>query len=406
MHSRRAFVAAMVSAPAVLGASATRTFAEVERMIARGDVRGKLSRGDLPTPSLVVEADALEDNIAKMSSYVKRQGRAFRPHAKTHKCPEIALSLIRAGATGACAAKISEAEALAAGGVTGLLLTSAMIGPHRIERAVRLARTRPETIFSVDNPQNAEDLNAAARAARLRLNVAVDLLVGRRTGIQPGQPALALAQHIATLPGLKLAGLQAYAGHASHTNGFEKRKSVSEEVMGQAVETRRLMEKSGIECRLLTGGSTGTYNIDSHIDGVTEIQPGSFVFMDTDYNRIGGQDGPVYSDFRNSLFVIATVISKPSDSVAIVDAGFKAMATDRSFAPQLRNLADVPYGWAGDEHGSLNLSKAAASVKLGDRVEIVVPHCDPTVNLYDHMFVLRGDQVEAVWKIAARGKTQ
>jgi D-serine deaminase-like pyridoxal phosphate-dependent protein len=379
----------------------------VERMIARGDVKGRLLRNELPTPALILELDAFNENVEKMAGFLKQRQRAFRPHAKTHKCPEVAKALMRAGAIGACSAKISEAEALSAGGVSGLLITSAMVGAQRIERAVALARRRPETIFSVDNVQNAEDLNAAAGAAKVRLNVAIDLLVGRRTGIQPGQPALALAQRIAGLPNLKLAGLQAYSGHASHTNGFENRKRVSQEEMGKAVETRRLLEQSGIACPLVTGGSTGTYNIDSEIDGVTEIQPGSFVFMDTDYNRIGGADGSqVYRDFKNALFVAATVISKPADDIAIVDAGYKAMATDRSFPPELRDRQDLPYAWAGDEHGRLNLAKAATPVKLGERVEITVPHCDPTINLYDHIFVVRGEQVEAVWPITARGKSQ
>lgn len=409
MQSRRAFLAGAAGAPAFLRAAAERKgrpYAEVERLLAKGDVRGKLTRQDLPTPALVLEWDAFQQNVTKMASFVKQSGRAFRPHAKTHKCPEIALELMKAGAVGACSAKISEAEALAAGGVSGLLVTSAMIGPQRIERAVRLARKRPETIFCVDNAQNAEDMNAAAREARIRFNVAVDLLVGRRTGIATGQPAAALAQRIDSLPALKFAGLQAYAGHASHTQGFENRKRVSEEAMGQAVETRRLVEKSGIACSLVTGGSTGTYNIDSQIEGITELQPGSFIFMDTDYNRIGGKDGAVYQDFRNSLFVIATVISKPADDTVVLDSGYKALATDRPFMPELRNIKGAPFSWGGDEHGRLDISKASAPIHLGDRVEIVAPHCDPTVNLYDHIYVLRGDDVDAVWRIAARGKTQ
>lgn len=404
MMTRRSALAITFCAPAVLR-GAKYKWAEIERMIARGDVKGKLMRDDLPTPALILERDAFDANVAKMTAFAKQHGRALRPHAKTHKCPEIALQLMRSGAVGACAAKISEAEALSAG-VSGLLLTSSMVGASRIERAIRLAKARPETIFSVDNAQNAEDLDAAAKAAALKLNVAIDLLVGGRTGISPGQPSLGLAQRIASLPNLKLAGLQAYAGHASHTNGFENRKRVSQEAMGQAVETRRLIEKNGIECKLVSGGSTGTYNIDSEIEGVTELQPGSFMFMDTDYARIGGSDGPTYQDFRHSLFVISTVISMPSDGIAIVDGGYKAFATDRPFTPQLRNTADIPYSWRGDEHGSLNLSKAASPVKLGDRLDFIVPHCDPTVNLYDHMFVVRGQQVEAVWKIAARGKSQ
>jgi 3-hydroxy-D-aspartate aldolase len=409
MTSRRALIIASLGVPALLrsGAAArTYSWAEIERIIATGDVKGKLTRADLPTPALILELDAFESNVAKMAAFVKAQGRALRPHAKTHKCPQIARLLMEKGAVGACAAKISEAEALAEGGVSGLLITSAMVGRHRMERALRLASRRPETIFCVDDAQNATDMDAAARQAKLRLNVAIDLLVSRRTGITPGEPALVLAQHISKLRNLRLAGLQAYAGHASHTNGFENRRRVSHEAMQQAVSTRRLLEQSGIDCPLVTGGSTGTYNIDTYMDGVDELQPGSYMFMDTDYNRIGGQSGSHYDDFANALFVITTVISKPSTQSAIVDGGFKAFASDRSFTPLMRGITGVPYSWAGDEHGSLNLSQASREVKLGDRLEFIVPHCDPTVNLYDRIFALRGDQVEAVWRVAARGMSQ
>ena len=410
MHTRRTFLAGALAAPAVLRASTSRrgyTYPEIERMIARGDVKGKLTRDDLPTPSLLLDLDAFEDNARRMAKYAREHQRALRPHAKTHKCPEIAKHLIREGAVGACAAKISEAEALAAGGVTGLLLTSSMIGRQRIERAIRLARQRSDTIFSVDNAQNARDLNDAAGAARLKLNLAIDLLVSNRTGIQPGQPALGLAQQIASLPNIKLAGIQAYAGHASHTIGFENRKRVSREAMSQAVETRRLFEKSGIACPWLSGGSTGTYNIDTGLDGVTEIQPGSYIFMDVDYGRIGGSDGNAsYRDFRNSLTVLTTVISKPADDTAIIDAGFKAFSTDKPFGPQAKSIQGLEYSWAGDEHGRLSLAKASVAVNLGDRMEFIIPHCDPTVNLYDRIYGLRGDTVEVVWRIAARGMSQ
>jgi len=409
MQTRRVFLGGAIGAPVILRAAAERRgygWNEVEKMLARGDVQGRLTKDDLPTPALLLDLDAFEENVTRMASFLKARQRAFRPHAKTHKCPEIAKALIQAGAAGACTAKISEAEVLARHGVDGLLLTSAMVGRHRIERAIQLARSRPGTIFSVDDAQNVRDLSDAAGAARLKLNVAVDLRVGGRTGIQPGEPALGLAQTISSLPNVTLAGIQAYAGHAAHTVGFENRKKVSEEVMGQAVETRRLFEGKGIACPLLTGGSTGTYNIDSAIDGVTEIQPGSFMFMDLDYSRIGGEDGPVYRDFKNSLFVLTTVISKPSDDMAIVDGGLKAFSTDKPIMPQAVNVAGIQYAWGGDEHGRLSLAGASAPVNLGDRIEFIIPHCDPSVNLYDRLFCLRGNRVEAVWPIAARGMSQ
>ncbi|MEO7649472.1 MAG: DSD1 family PLP-dependent enzyme [Bryobacteraceae bacterium] len=406
---RRTLLAAAVSAPGLLrGATEKRgyTWAEVEKILARGDVKGKLTRDDLPTPALILDLDAFEANVAKMTTYAKDHGRAIRPHGKTHKCPEIAKALIRAGAVGACAAKISEAEVFAANGIGGLLITTAVIGKYKIERAVRLASQRPDTIFCVDNAQNARDLNAAAAAAKLKMNVAIDLFVSTRTGIQPGEPALGLAQQIASLAHLKLAGIQAYSGASAHVIGFAERKKHSEEIMGRAVETRRLFEKSGIACPLLTGGSTGTYNIDTEIDGITEIQPGSFVFMDVDYNRIGGKDGPVYQDFQNSLSVLTTVVSKPADDFAVVDGGLKAFSTDKPFMPEAKSIQGIVYTWGGDEHGRLNIAKASSAVNLGDRLEFIIPHCDPSVNLYDRMYCVRGANVEAVWKVAARGMSQ
>ena len=386
MNTRRTFLAGALGAPAAL--------------------KGRLTKDELATPALLLDLDAFHSNIGKMAGYLKERKRAFRPHGKTHKCPEVAKALIRAGAVGVCAAKISEAEAFAREGVSGLLVTTAVIGRQKIARAVRLASKRPETIFCVDDAQNVRDLNEAAAAARLRLNLAVDLWVGNRTGIQPGAPAVGLAQLIVSLKNVRLAGLQAYAGHASHTVGFTNRQKVSRAAMAGAVETRRLLEGQGIECPLVTGGSTGTYNIDSEIEGVTELQPGSFIFMDVDYNRIGGADGAVYRDFRNSLTVLTTVVSKPAANVAIVDGGLKAFSTDKPFVPEARGREGITYNWAGDEHGRLNLAGAAAALKVGDRLEFVIPHCDPTVNLYDRIYCLRGERVEAVWSIAARGMSQ
>jgi D-serine deaminase-like pyridoxal phosphate-dependent protein len=406
---RRSFLAAAVSAPAILQSAAEKrgySYSEIERLIARGDVKGKLAREDIPTPALLLDLDAFEANVQRMTAHAKTHHRALRPHGKTHKCPEVAKALIRAGAVGACAAKISEAEVFAEHGIRGLLVTTAAIGKHKIERAVRLARRAPDTIFSVDNAQNVRDLNDAAAVAKIKLNVATDLWIAGRTGIQPGEPALALAQLIASLPNVKLAGIQAYSGGSSHVVGFEARRKHSIEVMGRAVETRRLYESKGIACPLLTGGSTGTYNIDAEIDGITELQPGSFVFMDLDYNRIGGKDGAVYRDFANALTVLTTVVSKPNDELAVADGGFKAFSTDRPFMPECKTVQGIVYTWGGDEHGRLNIAKASRPVHLGDRLEFIIPHCDPSVNLYDRMFCLRRDNVEAIWPIAARGMSQ
>ncbi|MFN0169986.1 MAG: DSD1 family PLP-dependent enzyme [Bryobacteraceae bacterium] len=396
-----------VSAPAVLTAARRGyTYSEVERMLAHGDAGGKLTKDDLPSPALLLDMDGFEANVAKMAQHCRDHNRALRPHGKTHKCPDIAKALMKAGAVGACAAKLSEAEVFAANGVSGLLITTAVIGRHKIERAIALALKRPETMFSVDNVQNVNDLNDAAAAARVKLNLAIDLFVAGRTGIIPGEPALGLARHIDTLKNVKLAGLQSYAGGASHVIGFEARKAKSIDAMTPAVDTRRMIEKAGIACPLLTGGSTGTYNIDSAIDGITELQPGSFVFMDVDYNRIGGQSGAVYLDFLNSLTVLTTVVSRPNDMLAIVDGGLKAFSTDKPFMPSPKGIEGIEYRWGGDEHGRLDVSNSSRNLKVGDRLEFIIPHCDPSVNLYDRIYRVRGEKVEGVWQIAARGKSQ
>jgi 3-hydroxy-D-aspartate aldolase len=361
-------------------------------------------RGDIPTPALLLDLDAFESNITTMAAHLRARGKAFRPHGKTHKCPEVARALIQAGAIGCCAARLAEAEVFADHGIPGLLITTAVIGRDKIARAVALAKRAPDTMFCVDDASNAAELDAAAHAAGVKVRVAIDLYFGR-TGVLPGEPALALARIISRLPNLTLTGLQSYDGDAAHTTPFAARGIRTNGSMAKAIETRAMIEGDGIACPLITGGSTGTYRFDSENPGMTELQPGSFVFMDIDYGRIGGPDGPVYHDFKNALTVVSTVVSTPP-GFAIVDGGYKAFSTDRPFTPRPVNLPGVNYGWAGDEHGRLDLAGAQREVKLGERLEFFPPHCDPTVNLYDQIYALRGDRVEDVWPIAARGKSQ
>lgn len=361
-------------------------------------------RGDIATPALLLDLDAFEDNIQTMASHLKARHKNFRPHGKTHKCPEIARALIGAGAVGSCAARLSEAEVFAEHGIRGLLITTAVIGRDKIKRAVALVRRAPETMLVVDDAQNARDLSEAA-AGGPPIKLLIDLYFGR-TGIEPGEPAVRLAQLIAALPNVTLEGLQSYDGQAAHTTPFAARGARTNGNMAKAVETKRLIEAAGIRCPIVTGGSTGTYRFDADNPGMTELQPGSFIFMDLDYGRIGGPDGSdEYRDFTNALTVITTVVSTPP-GFAIVDGGYKAFSTDRPFTPRPIDLPGVDYGWAGDEHGRLELSRATRPIRVGDRLEFIPPHCDPTVNLYDRIYALRGDRVEAVWPIAARGKSQ
>ena len=361
-------------------------------------------REEIPTPALLLDLDCFDANVSKMAGHLRDRGKAFRPHAKTHKCPEIARRMIDAGAVGTCTARLSEAEVFAAHGIPGLLVTTAIVSGPKIARAIELARQAPDTIFVVETEQNVRDLSQAARDAGLEVNLALDLYFGR-TGVSPGPPAVDLARAIARQPHARFAGIQSYDGAAAHTTPFEARRARSSGSMKQAVGTRRMIEREGLACPLVTGGSTGTFLIDSEIDGVTEIQPGSFVFMDAEYAGIGGPDGADYREFGQALTVVATVISR-RPGVAIVDAGYKAFATDRPFTPAPIGLPGVTYAWAGDEHGRLDLTHSDCDPRVGDRIEFVPPHCDPTVNLYDVIHALRGDTIEAVWPIAARGKSQ
>lgn len=372
---------------------------EVLRRLENGD----LNKHDLATPALLLDLNAFEHNVAKMATFMKAAKRSFRPHAKTHKCPQIAHAQIASGATGICVATLHEAEVMAAHGISGLLITSELVGKPKLGRLMRLAAAHRDLLVVLDSAAGARQLSSAAAAARIDMRVALDLNVAGRTGVAPGPPAVELAREISRLPRLRLCGIQAYAGHAAHTLGFEKRREVSVAAMVPAVETRHLLEKAGFVVPLLTGGSTGTYNIDSTLEGVTELQPGSYVFMDVDYRRIGGKDGEVYTDFTPALTVVATVISRPSPDVAIVDAGLKAFSTDRTFGPECISLQGATYSWGGDEHGRLDCRAAEREVHLGDRLEFIIPHCDPSVNLYDQLFAVRGENVEAIWPIAARG---
>jgi len=361
-------------------------------------------RGDVPTPALLLDLDAFEDNVNTMAAFVRSHGKAFRPHGKTHKCPEVAKALIRAGAVGCCAARLSEAEVFAESGIPGLLVTTAVVGKDKIARAVALANRAPDTIFVVDDRQNVRDINDAAGSRATPINLAVDLFFGR-TGIAPGQPAVELAQLIDSLPNVTFVGLQSYDGSAAHTTPFDARSARTKTTMGKAVETRQMIERAGLSCPLVTGGSTGTYRVDAENPGMTELQPGSFVFMDMEYGTIGGPGGTEYRDFKNALTVVTTVVSR-SSGIAIVDGGYKAFSTDRPFTPRAVGIDGVIYNWAGDEHGRLDTSNASRDLRVGDRVEFIPPHVDPTVNLYDSIYALRGDRVEAVWPIAARGKSQ
>ena len=365
-----------------------------------------MHRDEIPTPALLIDVDRFERNLARMRAHAQASGKHYRPHAKTHRCPEIARRQIEAGALGVACAKLGEAEVMAAAGIRGLLITTEIVPDRSIFRLVRLLEVAPDTMVVVDNAANVEALARSMASRGLVLDVLVDIDVGgRRTGAQPGEAALALGRAVTKQKSLRLRGLQGYAGHCAHVMGWAARREASHKAMAPLMETRTLFERAGLPVEIVAGGSTGTYDIDVELTGLTELQSGSYCVMDLDYRRIGGRGGEMLTDFEMALTVLATVVSVPTADRAMADAGLKAFSTDKPFPPVAVERPGITYEFAGDEHGRLTITDASRAPKLGERIEFFPPHCDPTFNLYDRVYAVRGENVESVWDIAARGRS-
>jgi 3-hydroxy-D-aspartate aldolase len=361
---------------------------------------------EVPTPALLVDAAALERNLERMAAHARAKEVALRPHTKTHKSPLLAKRQIEHGAIGVCAAKVSEAEVMIDAGIDAVLITSPVVTRDKIARVVELARRSRGLQMVIDHPAAASSLSEAAQAAGVVVGVLIDLDPGiRRTGVEPGAPALELLRAVARLPGLRFDGLQAYAGHVMHVTGWEERRKRSLQALERCLETKSLMEREGFEVGVFTGGGTGTFDIDCDVAAFTDLQVGSYLFMDCGYRRVGDRDSEVFDAFEPSLFVASTAISQPAAGLITVDAGYKALATD-SGVPDLRDITGVVYNWGGDEHGILMLQAPSRPIVLGDQVVLIAPHCDPTVNLYDVYHPYRDGRVEELWPVAARGKSQ
>jgi len=352
------------------------------------------------TPALVVDLDALEGNLLRMAKALEGSAVRLRPHAKSHKCAQIARAQIAAGAVGVCAQKVSEAEALVAGGVADVLVTNEIVGKQKVARLARLAREAKVGVLA-DDAGNVAELDAAARAGRVRLDVLVEIDVGaHRCGIEPGEPALALARDIAGCRNLRFAGLHAYHGAAQHVRSASERRAAIAAAAESARTTQALIEGAGIACETITGAGTGTFPLESASRVFNEIQPGSYVFMDADYNRNAWEEG--WPRFEQSLFVLTAVMSTPAPDRAVVDAGLKASSVD-SGMPLVHQRPGVEYAKASDEHGVLKIAAGAKAPKLGEKILLVPGHCDPTVNLYDWLVCVRKGKVEALWPVTARG---
>jgi len=345
-----------------------------------------LTKQQLPTPALLLDLDKFETNLGRMTARIKDSGKSLRPHAKAHKCVEIAKRQIAAGAIGVCVATIAEAELMAGAGIPGLLLTSPVADPLKMARIVKTG-----AMVVVDHSQQVAWYDQAAAAAAKKLDVLVDLDVGdHRTGARSPEDAAEIAEAVDQATHLELRGLQAYSVLGSHAGGLGERKRVSRESFQIASRALGIMLRRGLSTEIVTGGSTGTWEIDTSVPDLTELQAGSFVLMDLAYRREG-------LDFQNALTVMATVVSANHPGFVTVDAGYKAFSTDRGYGPEAVNLPGSTYRWGGDEFGYVDMPDGLP--KLGDRLEFIPPHCDPTTNLYDRIYACRGEQVEAVWPV-------
>jgi 3-hydroxy-D-aspartate aldolase len=371
-------------------------------MVNRPPAEIGMSLNAVDTPALLIDLDVFERNLHRLSQTVAQLPVKLRPHAKTHKCPIIALRQISAGAVGVCCQKVSEAEALVYGGVTNVLVSNEIVGEPKIARLVALAKQACVAVCA-DDADNVKQLNDAASAFGVQLPVLVEVNVGAdRCGVEPGEPVLVLARQIAGSPGLRFAGLQAYHGSAQHIREHAKRK----EAIGIAVEkvgaTVQLLKRHGLTCDLVSGAGTGTYAFEAASGVYNELQAGSYIFMDADYSRNLRPDGKPGGDFEHSLFVLATIMSHPAKERAVLDAGLKALSVD-SGMPIVADMPDVEYVRAADEHGKLILHNPQHTLEIGQKIRLIPGHCDPTVNLYDWFVGYRQNRVEAIWPIAARG---
>lgn len=351
------------------------------------------------TPALILDLDAFERNLARMAAALRGSNVRLRAHAKSHKCPQIALRQVALGAVGICCQKVSEAAVFVDAGILDILVTNEVMGDAKLRHLMTLARTARIGVL-VDHPQQVQALAAAAQAAAVTLDVYVEVNVGaNRCGVAPGEDAVQLARQIVANPALRFTGLQCYHGSAQHLRAPQDRAAAIGSAAQAARMTRQAIESSGITVERVTGAGTGSFVHERDSGVFNEIQAGSYIFMDRDYgdNQLGAGD----IAFEHALFVRTTVMSRTTATHAVVDAGLKASSVD-SGLPTVWQRPDLRYLNAADEHGVLSTADAGA-LALGEQLMLVPGHCDPTVNLYDELVCVRGERVEAIWPIAARG---
>jgi D-serine deaminase-like pyridoxal phosphate-dependent protein len=365
------------------------------------------SRAALNTPVLVLDLDQLDHNIAAMQALVRAHGVTLRPHGKTHKSVEIAKRQIAAGAVGLCCAKIGEAEVMADGGIEGLLITSPVAAPAAIQRLAALAKRSPGLIATVDNPEVVSRLQDALAAAGVTLDVVIDIDPGiRRTGVASAAAAVELADALSRSANLSLRGVQYYCGLQQHIEDFAARRAAIVERTAYLESVIAALTEAGYPPEIVTGSGTGTHRIDLELGVFTELQAGSYALMDKQYLDCD-LAGDASMPFPPSLAVDARVISANHAPLVTIDAGFKSLSTDGGAAQVVDGAPrDAVFAFMGDEHAALVSPGIGEALRPGDLVSLTVPHCDPTVNLYDHYHLVRDNTLVDIWPVDGRGRAR
>lgn len=353
----------------------------------------------IDTPSLILDLDAFEDNLRTMQVLAERHGVALRPHAKAHKCPEIAIRQVALGASGICCQKVSEAVPFVAAGVRDVLISNEVVGAPKLALLARLARQAQMSVC-VDNVRAVEALSAMMVEYEANVLVLVEIDVGqKRCGVQTPEEAVSLARLVQKLPNITFAGVQAYHGGLQHKRSLDQRQKAADKAVRTIRAYLDAFAAAGIACPVVSGGGTGTAAFDVTSQVYTEIQAGTYAFMDTDYAGIDWGDA---LSFRHSLFLLGTVMSTPTPERAVVDLGLKSTSAE-SGAPQVADHPDLRCVAVHDEHCILVAGSRRSRPEVGTQLRLIPGHCDPTFNLHDCIVAVRGQHVEALWPISARG---
>jgi D-serine deaminase-like pyridoxal phosphate-dependent protein len=348
----------------------------------------------IDTPALLLDVDKLEFNLTKAADFFRTTKAKLRPHIKTHKCPVLAQKQVRAGAIGVTCAKVGEAEVMAKAGISDILIANQVVGAKKIMRLMDLLNISDAKV-AVESEPNLTELSEAAQDRGKTLRVLIEVNVGmNRCGVNGADEAVALAKKIDKAKGIELAGIMGYEGHIIFTFDRAEREKAARTCMEALVDVKKRLEKEGFPIRIVSGGGTGTYDISSKVEGITEIQSGSYLTMDATY-------GYLNLGFAQALTLLTTVIAVHGDH-AILDCGMKSLSHEFGLA-QVVGIEGAAITSLSEEHGHMSVP-GTAKLAIGDKIELVPTHGCTTINLHDKFYAVRADNVEAEWEIAARGK--